>query len=881
MPMKDAAPRSIRREDYRPPNHRVEHIELTFELEDASTRVVSRLSVRPHPEGTRGSALVLNGEGLELEDIRLQGLPIEPSRYQRTETGLTLFDPPEGPFQLELVTRINPSANTALEGLYLSEGFFCTQCEAEGFRRITYFPDRPDVMSLFTTTLIADKTRYPVLLSNGNLKATGDLLGGRHFARWEDPHPKPAYLFALVAGALECLEDQFVTQSGRAVTLRIFAEGEDIGKCIHALESLKEAMRWDELRFGREYDLDLYMIVAVKHFNMGAMENKGLNLFNTKYVLASPETATDEDYEHIEGVIGHEYFHNWTGNRITLRDWFQLSLKEGLTVYRDQEFSADRHSRAVKRIDEVNQLRNRQFAEDAGPLAHPVRPDTYIEINNFYTLTVYEKGAEVVRMLETLFGREGFRRGMDLYFERHDGQAVTCDDFLDCMALANNRDLGDFSLWYAQAGTPVVTVEETYEAATQTLKLHLRQSCPPTPGQPDKKPLLIPCSLGLIGPDGAPVYPQRAEDTAPFNEETRVVLLSKADTEVTLKGVPEGSLTSLFRGFSAPIRLVQSRTAAQLAFQFSHDRDPFNAWNAGQLLAIEALIGLYHEKEDQASASLLVEAYAQILGQASEDLASLALRLTLPGLDYVGTFLEGHDPLKLSAVHRSLQQRLAESLLPLWRAHYAQHHVKGDARYDPQQGGRRRFKNLCLDYLGASSDAVARALAMTQFEQSQTMTDRIAALKVMVQQGHEGAPEALLRFYEAFRSEDLVICKWLALQAAAPGAGTLDVIKGLMDHPAFDLASPNHVRSLIGTFGQANPTCFHQPDGSGYRFMAACVLQMDRLNPQVAARLLTSLTPWRRFDEARQLRMREALDAVVRTTPLSGDVYEVASKALA
>ena len=877
--MRQAQPQTICRSDYQPPSHRIERIELTFELEESTTRISSRFWA--HPENPSTTALFLHGEDLELEDLRLDGLPLPPSRWHKTDEGLQLDALPPGRFQLDIVTRVNPKNNSALEGLYLSDGFFCTQCEAEGFRKMTYFPDRPDVMTLFTTTLIADKARFPVLLSNGNPVAAGDLLNGRHYAQWEDPFPKPSYLFALVAGSLDCLEDQFTTASGRSVRLQIFAAAEDIGKCGHALESLKAAMRWDEIRFGREYDLDLYMIVAVAQFNMGAMENKGLNLFNTRYVLASPETATDSDYEHIEGVIAHEYFHNWTGNRVTLRDWFQLSLKEGLTVFRDQEFSADRHSRSVKRIDEVVHLRNRQFAEDAGPLAHPVRPDSYMEINNFYTLTVYEKGAEVVRMLETLFGREGFRRGMDLYFDRHDGQAVTCDDFLACMEQANQTDLTTFSRWYSQAGTPEVTVEEAYDAKAKTLTLVFSQSCPPSPGQTEKAPLVIPCALGFVAVDGTSVAPRLISESQSPTRETRVLRLEGPATVFTFRDIPEGTISSVFRGFSAPVKVRQQRSAERLAFQFSQDPDPFNAWDAGQTLATDTLLALYRGDEETSSFRLLVDAYRKILRSPTEDLAGLALKLSLPGIDYVGTSLGRHDPLRLAAAHHQLKHRLSQELFDIWRHHYRQPHAVGPEEFGREASARRRFNNLCLGYLGFSGHSGIESLALDQFEQSQNMTDRMAALSVLVDHAYPAATEALHRFHEQWQHEDLVVCKWLAIQAAAPGERTLGEVKALLIHPAFDWSSPNLVRSLIGTYSQSNPLGFHRADGAGYDWLADCVLRLDALNPQMAARMVTPLTTWRRYEGRHPDLIKKALERVASTRDLSRDVYEVASKSLA
>ena len=879
--MRNGTPKTIRLRDYKAPNFIVETVELLFDLKEEGTRVTSTLSLRRNPKGDPEAKLHLDGENLTLISLKIGGSPISPERYVLTDESLQVSDLPERSFQIEIVTEINPRENTALEGLYLSGGMFCTQCEAQGFRKITYFPDRPDVMAVYTTTLVADKHTYPVLLSNGNLDARGDLLDGRHFARWVDPFPKPSYLFALVAGQLACLEDQFTTSSGRNVTLQVFAEPQDIDKCGHALESLKNAMRWDEERFGREYDLDLYMIVAVSHFNMGAMENKGLNIFNTKYVLASPETATDSDYEHIEGVIGHEYFHNWTGNRITCRDWFQLSLKEGLTVFRDQEFSSDRHSRPVKRIDEVNMLRNRQFVEDAGPLAHPVRPDSYIEINNFYTLTVYEKGAEVVRMLETLLGREGFRKGTDLYFDRHDGQAVTCDDFIQCMEDANCVDLEQFKLWYSQAGTPEVTLHEDYDPASRTLTLTVRQSNAPSPGQPDKLPQVIPLAVGLLGPDGKDLHPRLEGDADIEDRTTRVLTVRNQEDQFRFLDVPEGTILSALRDFSAPVRLQQKRSPEELAFLLAHDSDAFNQWDSGQLLATLAIQRSYEGEDATGLLDLIVKAFGAIAERGASDLSHLSLLLALPDFDYVASFIKAVDPIRLHVARENVKKSIATRLSSAWSSLYAKHHEANSRQFDAQAIGRRRLKNLCLDYLATSETPESRELSLQQFDQSLTMTDRIAALSAIVNSDHPEKAEALNRFYETWKVEDLVVCKWFTLQATCRRPGVLHAVRDLMQHPAFDIRTPNHVRSLIGAFTQSNPSNFHTEEGDGYGFLADQVIALNGINPQIASRMLTGLTAWRRFDPTRQLLMQGALERVAHTPDLSSDVYEVASKALA
>ncbi|MGX2030271.1 aminopeptidase N [Methylocaldum gracile] len=876
--MREHTPNTVYLKDYTPPDYLIETVDLFFELDEENTRVTAKLRVRRNPESPREHReLELNGEQLLLESIRLNGRNLSAPEYRLTEETLVLPSVPDRPFDLEIVTRINPKANTALEGLYLSKDMLCTQCEAQGFRKITYFPDRPDVMAKYTTTLVADKSRYPVLLSNGNRIATGELKNGRHWVKWEDPFKKPSYLFALVAGRLECLEDRYVTGSGKEVTLQIFVEKHDLDKCDHAMQSLKNAMRWDEETYGREYDLDLYMIVAVGHFNMGAMENKGLNIFNTKYVLARPDTATDADYEHIEGVIGHEYFHNWTGNRITCRDWFQLSLKEGLTVFRDQEFSADRTSRAVKRIDEVNMLRTRQFAEDAGPLAHPVRPESYIEINNFYTLTVYEKGAEVVRMIQTLLGKDGFRKGTDLYFQRHDGQAVTCDDFVRCMEDGNGVDLTQFRRWYSQAGTPEVRIAADYDAETQALNLTVRQSCPPTPGQPVKTPFHIPLAIGLLAPDGTELPLQLEGESEPHRQKTRVLDVKESEQRFRFVGLPEKPVVSALRGFSAPVRLHLKRGYQELAFLFSRDPDPFNRWDAGQQLATQVildLVGQFSKGETPETVdSHLTEAYRQVISDHWPDLSYLALLLTLPSEEYISASMKVIDPDAVHQARQTVKRALARTLEQEFRRLYQTHHLD-------EAVGRRRLKNVCLAYLGELETEEAYRLSVRQFRDARTMTDQISALSTIVNSRNPEKTDCLAEFYEHWREEDLVIDKWFTLQATCRLPGTLDRVKELLSHPAFDLKTPNRVRSLIGAFSQANPVNFHVRDGAGYAFLADHVIALNALNPQVAARMLTALTPWRRYDTARQQSMRQQLQRIAGIENVSKDVYEVAMKSL-
>jgi len=878
--MHDTTPKTIYLKDYTPFGFLIDTIHLVFELDEADTRVTSRMQLRHNPGAAYTRNLSLDGEQLTLEAVRINGQPLPAEGYVLNEVGLLVNDVPDRPFELEIVTRIHPRTNTALEGLYLSGDMLCTQCEAEGFRKITYFPDRPDVMAIYTTTLIADQTRFPVLLANGNPGATGLLQKGRHWARWEDPYPKPSYLFALVAGRLDCLEDHYVDSQGREVLLRLYTEPHDISKCSHALHALKAAMRWDEEQFGRFYDLDVYMIVAVSHFNMGAMENKGLNVFNTKFVLASPETATDADYEGIEGVIAHEYFHNWTGNRITCRDWFQLSLKEGLTVFRDQEFSASRHSAAVKRIDEVNHLRTRQFAEDGGPLAHPVQPDSYIEINNFYTLTVYEKGAEVVRMQHTLLGAEGFRKGSDLYFERHDGQAVTCDDFVRCMEDANGRDLSQFRGWYRQAGTPELHLIEDYQADQGIFSLTVRQSCPPTPGQPDKQPLHIPFALGLLGRNGT-ALPVRlvGEDPAAHWPETRVLELTAAEHCFRFDGLTDKPVISPLRGFSAPVRLHTSQSLEELLYRLSHDTDSFNRWEAGQHIATRLILEHMAEPASPLDARF-IEAFHGLLTREWDDAAYLALLLTLPAEDYLHSAQDIVDPEATHRARQAIRLTLAQALRSDFERVHAAHDMTTHTGFDPALSGRRRLKNVCLAYLNELDNAQSQAMVLEQYQQARNMSDVMAALTCLVNSSHPEQSACLQHFYNRWTEEALVIDKWFSLQASSHRPGTLARVEELLKHPAFDLTTPNRVRSLVGVFSQSNPVAFHAASGLGYRFLADRVLELDPINPQISARMLTPLTTWHRYDANRQQQMKDELQRIVQTEPVSSNVYELASKSL-
>ena len=875
-------PKTTRLQDYTPPAYRVPAVDLRFELGEDSTTVHSRLHIVRAATTPAGTPLILDGQQLELLALALDGTPLAADRYQLDADHLTLPDPPET-FELAVVTRIRPQDNAALEGLYQSSGNFCTQCEAEGFRKITYFLDRPDVMAVFTTTLIADQSRYPALLSNGNLVDSGTLDEGQHWAKWHDPFPKPCYLFALVAGHLRHIEDQFTTRSGRTVTLRIYVEPANIAQCDHAMYSLKQAMTWDEQRFGLEYDLDLYQIVAVGDFNMGAMENKGLNVFNTKYVLARPETATDADYQGILGVIGHEYFHNWTGNRVTCRDWFQLSLKEGLTVFRDQEFSSDLGSRGVKRIDDVRILRSSQFPQDAGPLAHPVRPDSYIEINNFYTVTVYNKGAEVIRMIQTLLGRDGFRRGMDLYFQRHDGQAVTCDDFVAAMADANQADFGQFQRWYHQAGTPELTVSDAYDVATGRYTLTVRQSCPATPGQPDKQPFHLPLALGLLDAEGQDLPLQLVGEAAPQGT-TRVLELREPEHVFEFIHIPARPVPSLLRGFSAPVKLNTTETEADLRFRLAHDSDDFNRWDAGQTLAIRTLLTLVEARQQQQPWTL-PESFSAAFGRALESAAAPALLaqvLTLPGENYLAEQMAVVDVDGIHAarcfVLRTLADRLRE---PLQTTYVDLQRTEQDGyRIDAEAIGRRALKNVCLDLLLQLDDPELHGLALRQFHTAGNMTDQLGALSALVNTDSSARHEALAVFYARWRHEALVVDKWLSVQATSLLPGTLTVVQALMNHEAFTLRNPNKVRALIGAFCQANPVYFHAADHSGYTFLADQILALNAFNPQIAARLTAAFTRWRKYDPVRQQGIQVQLERILAAPALSPDVYEIAAKSL-
>jgi len=882
---REGSPRIVRREDYTPPAYWIDSVDLTFDLDPAKTRVLNRMRVRRNPD-LPPQPLRLDGEDLNLARVLVNG---QGTSFKFDGTQLVLENLPVGPepFELEIFTTCCPEKNTQLMGLYVSQGTFFTQCEAEGFRRITYFLDRPDVMATYTVTLRADKVRYPVLLSNGNLVDQGELDDGRHWARWVDPHRKPCYLFALVAGNLVCRSQPIRSRSGTDHLLQIYVRPADLDKTEHAMHSLMAAIAWDETRFGLPLDLERFMIVATSDFNMGAMENKGLNIFNTKYVLANPATATDADYAHIESVVAHEYFHNWTGNRVTCRDWFQLSLKEGLTVFRDQEFSQDMagspSARAVRRIEDVRVLRTVQFPEDAGPMAHPVRPDQYAEINNFYTVTVYEKGAEVVRMMQTLVGREGFARGLNLYFERHDGQAVTCDDFAQAMADANPgselaRLLEPFKRWYSQAGTPRVHVSSDYDPAARTYTLTLRQSCPPTPGQPDKLPFVIPVAMGLLDRQG---------HTLPGTE--RLIVLHEPETRVVFEGVDTAPIASLLRGFSAPVILEHALTDDELRVLLAHDTDPFNRWEAGQQLLLRRALaavradGPVHEPLDAAT----VQAMRDVLRHPALDAAFKELVLTPPAETYIAEQLDEVDPQRIHAVREAMRQQLAHALHEDWMWAFEAHRDNGAYRPDPVSAGRRALAGLALHMLCLAArdngNPVWPGKTYQRFKDATNMTDRYQALSALVHAGHELAAPALERFHTLFQHEELVLDKWFALQASAPdrNGDALPRVQALLHHPDFHLRNPNRARSLISTYCHANPAGFHRADGAGYAFWRERVLEIDAFNPQVAARLARALDRWRKLAEPYRSAASQAIEAVAEHPSLSTDVREVVTRALA
>ncbi len=898
--MRTETPNTIHLKDYAPPAWLVDTVDLHVAIQPGHAEVRARLACRRNPRGA-GGALVLNGEDLALQTLSLDGAALDPSRYSLADDTLTVAGPLPDAFTLETVVRIDPDTNTRLSGLYRSRDGYFTQCEAEGFRRITFFPDRPDVMARYSCTIEADRERFPQLLSNGNLAASGasEHDPARHWARWEDPFPKPAYLFALVAAKLDMLEDEFVTGSGRKVRLAIYVEPGKLDQCGHAMAALKKAMRWDEEHFGLEMDLDHYMIVAVGDFNMGAMENKGLNIFNTKYVLARPDTATDGDYQAIDRVVAHEYFHNWTGNRVTCRDWFQLSLKEGLTVFRDQEFGADTHSRAVTRIQDVRALRVGQFPEDAGPMAHPVRPASYAEINNFYTATVYNKGAEVVRMIHTLLGREGLRAGMDLYFQRHDGQAVTCEDFVSAMQDASGVDLAQFRRWYARAGTPRLKAEGAWDAAARRYTLTLTQSLAPTAyeqrlkdaGMPiDEGPLHLPVAVGLVLPDGSDA-PLRLAGEAASQGSTRVLSLIETRQTFVFEDIPAAPVASLLRDFSAPVQLDFEQADAELAHLTAHDADAFNRWEAGQRLATRVLLaGVKTGGEGTGWIPAdFVAACGRVLDAGlTHDPALAAKALVLPAEQVLAEAVAGRgeiiDP---EAVHRArvtLRRHLASQLRDRFETVWTALAPAGPYAPDGAQVGRRALRNLCLGYLAESDDATLRDTVLprllAQFGEGGNMTDVIAALSTLANLDLPERETALAAFYARWQDEALVVDKWLQVQATSRLPGAAARVRDLMRHPAFDLKNPNKVYALVRSFCGANPRHFHAADGSGYALAADVIIELQAINPQVASRLARSFDRWRQFDAIRQGHARTALERIRACEGLAKDVAEVVGNAL-
>jgi aminopeptidase N len=883
--MREGQNNVIRRADYQPPAYWIDTVELCFDLDPAKTRVLNRMKLRRNA-AMPAQALRLDGEELNLARVLVNG---QGTSFKLENGQLVLENLPQGeePFELEIFSTCAPAKNTKLSGLYTSGDSFFTQCEAEGFRRITYFLDRPDVMASFTVLLRADKAKYPVLLSNGNLVDQGALEDGRHFAKWVDPHRKPSYLFALVAGQLVAREQRIVSRGGKEHLLQVYVRRGDLDKTEHAMNSLMASVAWDEARFGLPLDLERFMIVATSDFNMGAMENKGLNIFNTKYVLASQATATDTDFMNIESVVGHEYFHNWTGNRITCRDWFQLSLKEGLTVFRDQEFSMDlageASARAVKRIEDVRVLRTAQFPEDAGPMAHPVRPEQYLEINNFYTVTVYEKGAEVVRMIQTLVGREGFRRGMDLYFQRHDGQAVTCDDFAQAIADANPdsklaQTLPQFKRWYSQAGTPRVKAEGRWDAASGIYSLTLTQSCPHTPDQPVKEPFVIPIGLGLLAGGDAEIA-------------NGMHVLTEPSETLTFPGLQSEPVPSILRGFSAPVILDFDYSDEQLLTLLAHDTDPFNRWEAGQRLSLSRALAFLRQESLARSDIRLdapyIEAMRGILRHPTLDASFKELVLTLPAETYIAEQLDIVDPQRVHMVREAMREQLAQALFNDWEWAFEAHKENGAYRPDPRSAGRRALAGLSLMHLCVaarkSGDTVWPGKTLQRFKDAGNMTDRFNALTALVVSGHELAAPALARFHATFKDEALVLDKWFALQAGAPdrGGNVLPIVKQLMNHPDFNIRNPNRARSLIFSYCNANPGAFHRPDAAGYVFWSERVTELDAINPQVAARLARALDRWKKLQEPLRSAAREAITRVAAKPDLSNDVREVVSRALA
>lgn len=893
--MKTDTPKTIYLKDYAPFAYKVDDVYLTFKIFPGKTLVSAKAHYTKIAAGLPD--LVLNGERLTLISVKVNGAD---APHSVDEKFLTLPCPGES-FTLETEVEISPEDNTALEGLYMSGGNYCTQCEAEGFRKITYFPDRPDVMTMFTTRVEASKTDFPVLLSNGNSMEEGDLPDNRHFTIWHDPFAKPCYLFALVAGNLVHIRDSFTTMTGRIVDLRIYVRAGDEAQCRWAMESLKKSMEWDEEKYGREYQLDRFNIVAVSDFNMGAMENTSLNIFNTALVLASPETATDGDFERVEGVIAHEYFHNWTGNRVTCRDWFQLSLKEGLTVFRDQEFTADMNSRGVKRIDDVIMLRKNQFPEDAGPMAHPIRPDNFIEISNFYTMTVYEKGAEVIRMQHTLLGDDTYRKATDLYFDRYDGMAVTCDDFIQCMQDASGKDLSQFKLWYSQAGTPEIHASGIYDESARRYTLTLKQHIPATPGQPDKKPMHIPVVVGLVGPNGADMNStlsvssrrkpgsgdSSAQDPGFRRDDSGYLLeLTEAEQVFVFDNIPSRPIPSILRGFSAPVKLTTNLNDDDYRFLMVHDSDGFNRWESGQIIALRMLNRMIDDLELGKAVQTdpeFLKSFGAMLETGFDDRADMALlarAITLPDLGIIAQDRKIVDPDMIHAARQQVMRDILNTHAAALQSLYNRHSAPVTYSVDPVSSGRRAIKNIVLGYLLSGSDPVAIKLAKQQYDSANNMTDRVAALVNLAETDSAERDAALADFYKRFNEYPLVIDKWFSIQAAATRTSAIDDIVKLKSHPAFNILNPNRTRSLYAAFAMRNPVSFHARDGRGYTVLTDAIIQLNEKNPQIASRLLTPLREWRRYTPDRQTKMKSALEHILAQPQLSPDVFEVVSKSL-
>ncbi len=880
--MTTTEPAVTRLADYAPPPFLVDAVDLEFELDEERTLVRAKLRVRRNPGVPPEADLVLDGEGLDTRAVRIDAAPVPAGRVEIAAGTLTVRDAPDA-FVLDTEVAVGPGANRSLEGLYTSSGNLCTQCEPEGFRKITWFPDRPDVMARYRVRIVGDPGRYPVMLSNGNDVERGALDDGRRYVVWEDPFPKPSYLFALVAGRLECVEDRFTTRSGRDVALRIYVEPHNIDRCGHAMGSLKRAMRWDEEVYGLEYDLDTCMIVAVDDFNMGAMENKGLNIFNSACVLARPDTATDRDFAAIETVVAHEYFHNWTGNRVTCRDWFQLSLKEGLTVFRDQQFTADMSLRAVKRIRDVRLLRTHQFAEDAGPMAHPVRPDAFIEIGNFYTVTIYGKGAEVIRMLHTLLGDGTFRAGLRLYIERHDGQAVTTGDFVAAMEAASGMDLGQFRRWYTQAGTPVLRARGAYDAARSQYVLEVEQRTPPTPGQPAKQPLHVPVRFALLGENGGNL-PLHCTEPALAGESEAVLEMRETRHTFRFSSVAAPPVASLARGFSAPVKVEIERGDDELAFLAARETDPFNRWDAAQELAVRVMLRMVDGRLAGAGVEVpdgFVSAMRALLLDGSADPAFTAEALTLPSESNLADRME---VIAIEAIHEVREQvrtTLARRLRDAFASVHDAHRADGPYRFDAESAGRRSLRNLCLGYLMELDDPAVRSACRRQLETADNMTDALAALACFADARGPERRDRLAWFEERWKDDPLVLDKWFSLQATSRLPDTLDNVRSLVRHPGFDLRNPNRVRALVGAFCHANQRRFHDASGRGYRLLSEHVLAIDAFNPQSAARLLGAASRWRRLDPARGALLRGEIERMLAAPGLSKDCHEIAGKFLA